>query len=771
MSQLNNKITVLALLLIMIFSFSSSSTADVNSAFKAYKMGDETAAFNEFKSLAENGDMTAKPILASFYQNGIGTKKDLNKAFELFLEVATSGNNIMVFNNLAGMYYNGEGTTKDFDQAFYWYNKAAKSGDSTASYNLGIMYSNGRGVAKNLSKAYELMKIAAEANNADAQYKLGKMYDYAEGVEKNSVEAIKWYKKAADQGQVEALFSLGTCYEKGDGITQDYSEAIRLYRAAAKQNHTKAQFNLGVLYASGMGAEKDYSEAVKWYLTASEKAYPSALSALGYMYANGFGVKQDNIEALMYWEISASLGDEQAERNIAILFSKLSNAKQSEAQKMAKQWLEAKNLPSDSVGIRKVTDSKQALATEKKELIPEEIFEFMKGQASSGNSAAQFELSKYYLSGFGVVKSQFESEKWLVRSLLNDPTNNEYMKQFEKEFGWKCLTTTDNKCNNYINKDTIIKKTNLVWYWSFTITKLSYKDGKNIAFLAKSYDAINCDNNTEATKVFKLLNPDTMQTFEGIESNVKDPELEFKPLEPSKYTKAKLDFLCRIDLIKKESISTPIPDKTLSMGTGWPISKGKIVTNYHVIANKTNIKVLTTAGDVYKAEVYISDKANDIAILKIIPLGNFPPSLPISKTQLSIGTKVFTIGYPHPDVMGAKPKVTDGIISATSGFMDDPRVMQISVPVQSGNSGGPLLNMKGEVVGIVTAKLDASKMFNWTGDIPQNVNYAVKIPYLKALTDTANFPKKDSNVLPPSNKSLANQFARIQNSIMMIHAE
>ncbi|RMH19863.1 MAG: serine protease [Gammaproteobacteria bacterium] len=83
--------------------------------------------------------------------------------------------------------------------------------------------------------------------------------------------------------------------------------------------------------------------------------------------------------------------------------------------------------------------------------------------------------------------------------------------------------------------------------------------------------------------------------------------------------------------------------------------------------------------------------------------------------------------------MGKKAKYTTGKVNSVFGFRDDPRFVQVSTPIHSGNSGGPLFNQNGEVVGIIISQLNAMKMFETTGDIPQNVNYAIKLPYLKAL--------------------------------------
>jgi S1-C subfamily serine protease len=136
-----------------------------------------------------------------------------------------------------------------------------------------------------------------------------------------------------------------------------------------------------------------------------------------------------------------------------------------------------------------------------------------------------------------------------------------------------------------------------------------------------------------------------------------------------------------------------------------------------------------------------------------------------------MGTKVFTIGYPHPDILGANPKLTDGLISSLTGLQNDPRTYQITIPLHAGNSGGPLLNLNGEVVGIVTSKLDAIRVFTWTGDLPQNVSYAVKISYLKALIDSMTAKTYPINELSRESADLERLAKRLQKSVMIVLAE
>lgn len=191
-------------------------------------------------------------------------------------------------------------------------------------------------------------------------------------------------------------------------------------------------------------------------------------------------------------------------------------------------------------------------------------------------------------------------------------------------------------------------------------------------------------------------------------------------------------------VIPTASARQPLVEKTgvyeaMTMGTGWALTPTYIVTNLHVIHGASHLRVVLANKQEIPLKLVLSDARNDLAILALsTPAYHFRP-LPLAISRPRLGTSVFTVGFPHPDLMGLSPKLTTGTLSALSGLADDPRTYQVSVPVQAGNSGGPLLNTHGEVIGVITSKLNAGKMFEWTGDLPQNVNYAVKLRYLRTL--------------------------------------
>lgn len=207
-------------------------------------------------------------------------------------------------------------------------------------------------------------------------------------------------------------------------------------------------------------------------------------------------------------------------------------------------------------------------------------------------------------------------------------------------------------------------------------------------------------------------------------------------------------------------------------GTAWPVAARYAVTCYHVVKDRPHVTLFRRGGVRVAAEIAVQDIANDLALLKVSGPEKLPPAIPLAGSAPSVGERICTLGYPHPDFMGTKPKLTDGIVNSATGLGDDPRTFQISCGLQSGNSGGPVLNMRGEVVGIALSKLNAAEVFRWTGDVPENVGYAVKVAYLEAMLDSV--PQKErelATVELPEGATLKDLAAAVQDSVLLIIAE
>lgn len=195
----------------------------------------------------------------------------------------------------------------------------------------------------------------------------------------------------------------------------------------------------------------------------------------------------------------------------------------------------------------------------------------------------------------------------------------------------------------------------------------------------------------------------------------------------------------------KESQTQRMAETENSSGTGFFVTQDMVATNYHVVREAKQI-LLSIGGTAVQADLLLKDSQNDLALLRINS-ANLPPMVGALKGVqcLAIGNSdgarsgdaVFTIGFPLSGLLAATPSVAQGLISNASGIDNDPRMFQISIPIQAGNSGSPLLDANGRVIGVVTSTLNSKAMLKTTGTLPQNVNFAIKSSYLKSVLSMA----------------------------------
>jgi len=214
---------------------------------------------------------------------------------------------------------------------------------------------------------------------------------------------------------------------------------------------------------------------------------------------------------------------------------------------------------------------------------------------------------------------------------------------------------------------------------------------------------------------------------------------------------------------KQEPSIANTEKKINGSGTGFIITKdGYVLTCHHVIKGAARIEI-AVEGKTYPATLVRDDPNNDLALLKIN--GSFPAIGFSSDRSAKMGQEVFTIGYPNPGLQGVSAKFTEGTINSLTGFQDDLRFYQISIPVQPGNSGGALLDENGNILGVIVAMLDAKTTFKITGSLPQNVNYAVKSLYAQAMIDTL---PEVSGKLTPASKNKSNAIDNVKKSTVMV---
>jgi len=182
------------------------------------------------------------------------------------------------------------------------------------------------------------------------------------------------------------------------------------------------------------------------------------------------------------------------------------------------------------------------------------------------------------------------------------------------------------------------------------------------------------------------------------------------------------------------TVNTQPPPSKTSSGTAFFISKGgHLLTNFHVVDACQSVTISQPgASGAIAATILARDKSNDLALLLTSP-NSFPNLLdgagrgyPALRRQVRLGENIAVFGYPLTGIVASTGNFVRGSVTALAGLVDDTSVMQIDAPVQSGNSGGPVLDERGNVIAIVVGKLDDLKFAKATGSIPQQINFAIK---------------------------------------------
>jgi tetratricopeptide (TPR) repeat protein len=192
-------------------------------------------------------------------------------------------------------------------------------------------------------------------------------------------------------------------------------------------------------------------------------------------------------------------------------------------------------------------------------------------------------------------------------------------------------------------------------------------------------------------------------------------------------------FISGVTVARSETVS----------GSGVVIgAKGDILTNAHVVEACKTITAKVASGNSETAALVARDERNDLSVIRLTGTNNPPASVAMFRegAPLRAGDSIVVLGYPFSGLLAADANVSVGNVSALAGIADDSRYLQISAPVQPGNSGGPLLDGSGHLVGIVTAKLNALRVARFTGDIPENVNFAIKAEVVRTFLDSKHIP-------------------------------
>ena len=458
-----------------------------------------------------------------------------------------------------------------------------------------------------------------------------------------------------------------------------------------------------VLSASSIVAAADDLEALR---AKAEKGDVKAQTILGEKYYFGIGVPKDLREAAKWFWIAADQGHANAQFNLGVAY-RLGKGVPKDLREGAKWYREAADQgdadAQNSLGVAYGTG--EGVPKD-----PREAVNWYRKAADQGNVIAQFNLGNAYDSGKGVPKDPREAVNW-------------YRKAADQG-----VAAAQNSLGVAYGTGEGVPKDSVTAYAWFNLAAAQGDEDatKNRAIVARQMTR---NQIAEAQRLSRQL-------------ATRIANRKGQPRAPDK--------------------ARPAPAAKLAVtGTGFFVTDdGYFVSNAHVVIGASRVQVVTKKGTVSARIVYM-DTINDLALLKV--KGTFKALPVISSRRLREGSKVFTFGHPNPSIQGLDPVYTSGDISKLSGFKDDPRTFQISVPVQPGNSGGALIDEDGNVVGVVVARLNALKLLATTGNLPQNVNYAVKSTRLLSLLEE-HIPKA-SEKLKESHPRKSRDLAKVRDEV------
>ncbi|OJX81087.1 tetratricopeptide repeat-containing serine protease family protein [Magnetospirillum sp. 64-120] len=474
---------------------------------------------------------------------------------------------------------------------------------------------------------------------------------------------------------------------------KDWPAAAREFQALAQGGDPVALSRLGYMKLNGLGVPKDVAGAVDLLTKAADKGEPAAQNTLGSLYFKGIGVAKDPARALILFSRAADQNQPNALNNLGQLYFTGNGIAKNETKaleylhKAADMGISASW---ETLGIAywhgRGTNKDPALAAP-----------WLKKAAEKGFKVAQNLYGAALWSGQGVPQDRAEALKWFERSGMQGDHAS--------------LLNVGHAQMNGLNTPKNVEKA----YYYYLLAER----------LAPAAEKAKYGEMTE--KARQLLTPEQ-------ENRAKEQAAKW---QPQKGVAVSADADAEPDIAKGKEDEKAPPRPQRSAGSGVMVNAaGVVLTNSHVVKSCRNIRV--TQGDngsSQAASVIARDDVNDMAVLNTTgrpaDFARFRDG-----SALRSGDDVVAVGFPLSSLLSQEPNITAGVISAMNGLRGDKRHYQITAPIQRGNSGGPVADMSGNVVGIVVSTLNAMKVADKSGAIPQNVNFAIKGELVKKfLTD------------------------------------
>jgi S1-C subfamily serine protease len=390
-------------------------------------------------------------------------------------------------------------------------------------------------------------------------------------------------------------------------------------------------------------------------------------------------VAKDDAEAVRWYQKAAEQGEALAQYNLGVLYANGIGVQKDAAE--AVRWYRRAAEQGDAIAqfnLGTMYRKGEGIAKD-----PEEAAHWYRKAAEQGLASAQYNLGVCFHTGSGVAKDDAEAARWFRKAADQGLIDAQY------ELGCK-----------YGKGEGVAK--DKVERYKWLLLAGAHGDKRVQSWLTIVEESMTPAQRAQGQRLAR----------------------EWKPVSAALTSSS-------TGGLEQKTQTEPAPTGS---GTGFAISEdGFLVTNEHVVRGGRTVKILTEVGLV-PARVVKVNAADDLALLKAE--GNYAP-LPVAASRsVKLGATVATVGFPNIGLQGFSPKLAKGEIASLSGMEDDARYFQISVPVQPGNSGGALVDDRGNVVGVISAKLSARLALATSGALPVNVNYAVKSSYLLSFLES-----------------------------------
>ena len=611
---------------------------------------------------------------------------------------------------------------------------------------LGRAYALGTdGFARDELLAFKWQLRAAEAGLPKAMAEVARRYRDGTGVRMDFDASLRWADKGAELGDADAIYlsairnpfdldigwqvNLDVDSQEKKLIADSVAELGRLTRAA-EAGSVEAKLRLGRLLRTGVwytikgklksATAPNSDKALEWLNGAADAGSALALLELAQWHQKGGdGLKANTSLADKYWDridaVMSTDGQYAIGREVQPADRKYYKARAwrdqmltyEQASWKAREWLER---ASGQGHVRAALDLGNMLSSTQYGYSDEpKAFELLMRAAEAGLIDGQTAVAWAYYKGSGVAKNYERAYAWSLRAATH-PTATLYSMRGSQRFVAQMLAQ-----GLGVEKDVV-----LAYAWANVSAASGDKEAKELL-----------------TRLDQILDASQVREAQQVSSAWKLGD-DLKRLGASGTNSA-----------SASAASSGTELKLAGSGTGFFISgNGTLVTNYHVAGKCAEVRLPALAK---KATVLAADAANDLTALRVDGVSGDSARL-ADPSKVKQGQEIVAFGFPLEGYLPSAGNITTGLISALSGPANNTSLIQISTPVQQGNSGGPVMDFKGEVVGVVVGKADVIRIAKATGDILQNVNFAVSAATLQAFLDANRLDYRRSSYFSMTKK-------------------